>query len=483
MRKRTRIFLVFLLCLMGCFFFSGKGGKVNAAMRMNRKELTLTRGKTARLWIKGKKGKKVSWKTSNKAVVTVEQDGTVRAIKGGKATVTAQAGKVKFRCRVTVVGLNIQKMTLAKGNTFKIKVVNGKNTRWYSLNKKVASVSKKGVVKAKKSGETVIVCKSNGRKLKCRIYVASLGREVVKMKSSSTYRLKVNHYGNQCSWSTTKSSVAKVNQQGDIQAVSAGKAEVVCKSGKAKLFCEVTVINPDNIVTKMSQLPQSTNADRYQVTVNGYPNTKSYVIYRQSAQKNASQTFEEYMAYHGCAACAISTVLSGFTQGTPTPQKTVEIREKQIFGTAIWKKNYDKELSKQMPASLYGLTRILQHYGIKNEYVRSFQDSAAQQQITRHLKTGNPVIIEVSSKNRKTGVTDKKWSNSYHTLVLLGMTDTGKAIVADSANRSSFGNRQRIKYESVSNLIPYMFSSTNQSSVSCYFSGKNNSGGYILVNP
>ena len=101
-----------------------------------------------------------------------------------------------------------------------------------------------------------------------------------------------------------------------------------------------------------------------------------------------------------------------------------------------------------MPISLYGISRVLSAYGINNEYVRNFNDAQALAEITQHLKTGNPVVIEV----KKVGA-DNTWANSKHTMVLLGLTDTGLAIVADSADRAStFGNYARIKYTSLVNL-------------------------------
>ena len=134
---------------------------------------------------------------------------------------------------------------------------------------------------------------------------------------------------------------------------------------------------------------------------------------------------------------------------------------------------------KNMPISLYGISRVLSAYGINNEYVRNFNDAQALAEITQHLKTGNPVVIEV----KKVGA-DNTWANSKHTMVLLGLTDTGLAIVADSADRAStFGNYARIKYTSLVNLIPYMFSSSNVTSTSAYYTTESACGGYILVNP
>ena len=125
------------------------------------------------------------------------------------------------------------------------------------------------------------------------------------------------------------------------------------------------------------------------------------------------------------------------------------------------------------------VSEILDAYNVSNEYVRQFDQATAVQQITNHLKTGNAVIIEV----KKIG-SDAKWSNSKHTLVLLGMTDNGYAIVADSADRADyFGDQRRIKYATVMELVQYMFPCTNPTSTSVYYTSESACGGYILVNP
>lgn len=46
---------------------------------------------------------KVKWKTSNKAVVTVDQTGKIKAKKKGKATITATVNQTKLKCRVEVL--------------------------------------------------------------------------------------------------------------------------------------------------------------------------------------------------------------------------------------------------------------------------------------------------------------------------------------------------------------------------------------------
>ena len=68
--------------------------------------------------------------------------------------------------------LSKTKLTLTVGKTAKLKVKNYKGTvKWSSNKKKVAAVSKKGVVTAKKKGTAVITAKAGKKKLKCKVTV------------------------------------------------------------------------------------------------------------------------------------------------------------------------------------------------------------------------------------------------------------------------------------------------------------------------
>ena len=337
----------------------------------------------------------------------------------------------------------------------------------------MVTVSSKGKIKAKGTGSATIVCKTNGRTLKCKVYVPAISATTLRVPMGTYRRLTVTKKGgNTPQWSSSNPAVATVDANGYVVSKSLGYTTVSCKVGSATLTCSVQVTNPGNIVTPMSALPLSSIGDRFNVTVEGYETSRTYTVYRQKDQNSS------YITSHGCAACSTATVLNGYKGLGITPSTVVKVTEKNLFGTA-WETNYNKKFSDQMPVSLYGISRILSAYGINNQYVRSFSDAQALAEITQHLKTGNAVVIEV----RKVG-SDNTWADSYHTMVLLGMTDTGKAIVADSVDRSPaiFGNCKRIKYATVASLIPYMFSCRNTSSTSCYFT-KLGGGGYILVNP
>ena len=70
------------------------------------------------------------------------------------------------------VKLNTKKRTISVGEKYKLKVSGtSKKVKWSSSNKKVAKVSKKGVVTGKKTGKATITAKVGKKKLKCKISV------------------------------------------------------------------------------------------------------------------------------------------------------------------------------------------------------------------------------------------------------------------------------------------------------------------------
>lgn len=77
-------------------------------------------------------------------------------------TDTVSAAKLK---------LSKTKATLTVGKTLKLKVKGAKKVKWSSNNSRVASVSSKGVVKAKRVGSAKITAKVKKKKLTCKITV------------------------------------------------------------------------------------------------------------------------------------------------------------------------------------------------------------------------------------------------------------------------------------------------------------------------
>jgi uncharacterized protein YjdB len=72
--------------------------------------------------------------------------------------------------------MKVKKLTLKKGAKYKLKVVrkpsaSTQKITYVSSNKKIATVSEKGVVKAKKKGRVTITAKSGSKKATCKIII------------------------------------------------------------------------------------------------------------------------------------------------------------------------------------------------------------------------------------------------------------------------------------------------------------------------
>ena len=144
------------------------------------KTLTLKKGKTSTLK-PASSWKNVKYSTSNKKVATVDKKGKVKAVSVGTAKITVKSGSKKAICIVTVPGTTAIKgikstISVKRGKTYTLKPklsYAGKADRvtYKSSNKKIATVSKKGVIKGKKKGTATITIKSGKVTKKCKVKV------------------------------------------------------------------------------------------------------------------------------------------------------------------------------------------------------------------------------------------------------------------------------------------------------------------------
>ena len=152
---------------------------------------------------------------------------------GGQAY-AATKGKVKS---VKVTNLPAKTLTLKKGMTKKLKVkvtTSGKiskKVKYTSSNKKVATISSKGVIKAKKNGTTKITIKSKAQPKKKVVIKVTVGKPVtsVKLKKKSikltvgnSAKLKVTVSPKKASnkkivWKSSNKNVAKVSKTGNFK--------------------------------------------------------------------------------------------------------------------------------------------------------------------------------------------------------------------------------------------------------------------------
>lgn len=154
------------------------------------KKKTVYYKSTSTLKIKNYKGK-VKWTTSNKKIAKVSSKGVVTGVAPGKCTITATAGKKKYKCTVTVKDRNVTASTSFKvtgGGYF----VKGESTATVTVKPKKYNAYKATVTVENAAGDTVY--KKTLKKLtKNKKYTFTWNGKKTKGKYVSTgnYRVKV----------------------------------------------------------------------------------------------------------------------------------------------------------------------------------------------------------------------------------------------------------------------------------------------------
>lgn len=203
--------------------------------------------------------KNIKWSSSNSKVASVSSKGVVSGLRGGTAVITAvsEDGGYVATCVVTVkqpvtsITLNRSSYNLGIGKkvTLKATVKSNYSTKqtlkWTSSNVKIATVNSKGVVTGKKLGTVTIKCSAtdgSGEYATCKIRVVrqvtkvKLNKTTIKMYVGKTTKIKAtvspsNATFKSVNWSSSNSSIASVDSNGNITAVAVGNCKIY---GKAK---------------------------------------------------------------------------------------------------------------------------------------------------------------------------------------------------------------------------------------------------------
>lgn len=178
------------------------------------KNVSVYPGKTAKINVKYSNTTPETtkvWASSNTKIATVNQNGVVKGVKAGKATITltvqnpgdAQAlvlsKVVTVKQYVTSIKLNAAKKAIYNGKAFTLKAtVNPKNAAnkavtYKSSNTRIATVTAKGVVKGIKPGRvTITVTAKDGSKksAKCQVTVVQQKATKITISAKKTTTLK-----------------------------------------------------------------------------------------------------------------------------------------------------------------------------------------------------------------------------------------------------------------------------------------------------
>ena len=187
--------------------------------------------------------------------------------------------------------------------------------------------------------------------------------------------------------------------------------------------------------------------------------------------KDKSGYVHEYKLYKAENDNQTETLIASLFNGYFTSKHDIDpefIEEKVL--PAVFGDKYVKNTEKGKSLSMKGMCTLLEKLGLKAVYREEIGDYVYKDIKTQLIK-GKPVIIWMRTNNEKWGV------NKRQMLLLVGMDESGYAIMVDPVDRSWSKDDQRVKLVSVTELVSYMRNSTGSDK---NFTGGAD-GGYILV--
>lgn len=140
----------------------------------------------------------------------------------------------------TKVQLSRSRLTLTVGQQKKLSLKGtGKKVKWKSKDVQVATVSTKGLVKAKGKGKTWIIAKASGKKYKCLVTVA--GKQAIDSGSQSTAESQTGTQNSQQAGTDASSGGNQQSQENTKQETDSGQPGPVVRCGSKSITLGSTV--------------------------------------------------------------------------------------------------------------------------------------------------------------------------------------------------------------------------------------------------
>ena len=224
--------------------------------------------------------KTVTWSTSDATIATVDENGIVTAISVGKATITATtANGLTATCEITVAetpasGVVIDKEALGiTGDNLEMRVgdvktinvtvepetTTDKSVTFSSSAPEVATVDANGIVTALALGQTTVtITAKSGVSTSITVNVVAtpaasitLNKTEATLKATETLDLEASvgpttTTDKTVTWSTSDASIATIDENGVVTAISVGKATITATTANGlTATCEITVVHRD----------------------------------------------------------------------------------------------------------------------------------------------------------------------------------------------------------------------------------------------
>ena len=346
--------------------------------------------------------KNAVFKASDTKIAAVSSKGVITAKKAGTATIKVYKNKTLMAsCKLTVaaapqnVKINPTKLTLGVKETYTLNPIIPKNTytsfSYTSENKKIATVSSKGVIKGASTGKTKITVKThNGKKAVLTVTVVKEPSKVTLSPTSLSlgvnekYTLKPaipSGSHTTFKYSSNNAGIASVSAGGVIKGVKTGKAIVTVSAHNGKkATVTVTVMKaPSKVTLSPSSLSLGLN--------------ESFTL-KPVIPSDSHSTFK----YSSKDAKTVSVSAKGVIKGVKTGKTTVTVTTYNNKSAAL-----TVTVVKAPSKITLNKTRLLMNKGTAFQ-MKATLPSGTMSRIT--WKSSNTGVVTVSSNGKLTAKGD-----------------------------------------------------------------------------
>ena len=246
------------------------------SVTLDQTSLNMDKGATAQLNVTVKPDdatdRTVIWSSSDPSIVSVDALGKLKALKGGVASITAQAGNCSASCTVSVfapvegVSLSQTSAKLVKDKSLTLVATvlpedaTDKSVSWSNSAPGIASVDASGKVTGVSVGKAIITADASGFTATCEINVyipvssVTLDQTSYTLHKGKSFTLTATVNPSDATdktvtWESSDSAIATVDANGKVTGVATGEVTITAKAGDCKATCRVTVIVPVTSIT------------------------------------------------------------------------------------------------------------------------------------------------------------------------------------------------------------------------------------------
>ena len=230
---------------------------------LNQSDISMTEGDSYKLV--PNTDMEITWISNNVNIAVVEQTGNVIARAVGQTSIVAKASNgATFECRVNVIAkkvepepepvketitLNASSLSMNVGDKIRlIETINPTNhvtnVTWTSSDPSIATVTNGEVIAVRNGSAIITATLSNGEKAECTVNVSTkvvkaasvtinVNKITLTVGSSSRLTASIlpgNTTNKSITWSSSNTSVATVDQNGNVTAKKAGTAKIYAKT-------------------------------------------------------------------------------------------------------------------------------------------------------------------------------------------------------------------------------------------------------------